>query len=72
MPDQNSHGERIAALEATQPLILKNLEDLQNNVAELLRVAHTGKGAFWASMTFASVVGGVISWAAHAFFSKGG
>ena len=38
------------------------VSDLQKDVKELLELANKSKGGFWAGMTIASVIGGVISW----------
>ena len=56
-----------------------DVSNLKTNVATLLKkmdemsdLANKSKGAFWAGMTIASLVGGVASWMAAHFYLKAG
>jgi hypothetical protein len=40
---------------------------MERQIEELLALANKGKGGFWMGMTIASMVGGVITWAAGHF-----
>lgn len=40
------------------------VDDLQRDVKSLLALANKSKGGFWAGMTIASMLGGVVSWVA--------
>lgn len=48
----------------------KKMDKLETNVEELLALANKSRGGFWAGMTIASFVGGVITFAIDHLFKK--
>ena len=51
-------------LEAEVHSLRAQVTSLQQDVRTLLEMAHKSKGGLWAGMTIASMLGGLISWAA--------
>lgn len=43
-------------------LLEKQVTDLQHDVKLLLEMANKSKGGLWIGLTFASMLGGVVSW----------
>ena len=45
----------------------KKIDKMEHQLEELIALANKGKGGFWMGMAIASMVGGVITWAAGHF-----
>ena len=45
----------------------KKIDKMERQLEELVALANKGRGGFWMGMTIASMVGGVITWAAGHF-----
>jgi hypothetical protein len=45
----------------------KKIDKMERQIDQLLELANKGKGGFWMGMTIASMVGGIVTWAAGHF-----
>ncbi len=59
--------QRVQDYERRFEAMDKKLDKMERQIEELLALANKGKGGFWMGMTIASMVGGVITWAAGHF-----
>lgn len=44
------------------------ISSLRENVSDLLELANKSRGGFWAGMSIASMVGGIVTWIVTTFF----
>lgn len=53
-----------SAIEARVKRLEDDVAELKSDVKELLALANKSKGGFWAGMTLAAGIGGIVSWIA--------
>lgn len=51
--------------------LTSEVEDMRADIKTLLGMAERSKGALWLGMTLASVLGGIVTWVATHWVSKG-
>lgn len=62
---------QFGRLTAQVSTLESQVSELQRDMKELLELANKSKGGFWMGMTFASIVGGAVSWVvSHVAFMK--
>lgn len=64
--DPFKYGQLVAQVEQME----KKIDKLEQSIDTLLELANKSKGGFWAGMTIASFLGGLVTFVMHNFLSK--
>lgn len=64
--DPFKYGQLVAQVEQME----KKIDKLEQGMDELLALANRGRGGFWAGMTIASFLGGLVTFFMHNVLGK--